>query len=195
VNGSLWTLPIEVQAYFMVALLGVFALTRRALPAVAAGGLIVLAAPATAYGFPVVGPVLESRPEAVQLLAVFGVSALMYLHRERIPLRLDFALVALVALIAALGTGAEHVVTTLCLPYLVLTAAYRLPKRAGVVSRHGDISYGVYLLAFPIQQALLAIAPGLDHPVGLFAASVIPVFALAFASWRLVEKPALRFKP
>ena len=138
---------------------------------------------------------LESRPEAVQLLAVFGVSALMYLHRERLPLRLDFAFVGLVALIAALGTGAEHVVTTVCLPYLVLTAAYRLPRRVGVVTRHGDISYGVYLLAFPVQQALLAAAPGLDHPVALFAASAVPVFALAFASWRLVERPALRFKP
>jgi peptidoglycan/LPS O-acetylase OafA/YrhL len=195
VNGSLWTLPIEVQAYFMVALLGVLSLTRRALPAVAAGALLVLAAPATAYGFPVVGPVLEARPEAVQLLAIFGVSGLMYLHRERIPLRLDLALAGLVALFAALGTGAEHVVTTICLPYLVLTAAYRLPKRAGVLTRHGDISYGVYLLAFPVQQSLLALAPGLDHPVALFAASFVPVFALAFASWRLVERPALRFKP
>jgi peptidoglycan/LPS O-acetylase OafA/YrhL len=195
VNGSLWTLPIEVQAYFMVALLGVLSLTRRALPAVAAGALLVLAAPATAYGFPVVGPVLEARPEAVQLLAIFGVSALMYVHRERIPLRLDFGFVALAALVAALGTGAEHVVTTVCLPYLVLTAAYRLPKRASVITRHGDISYGVYLLAFPIQQALLAMFAGLDHPIALFAASFVPVFLLAFASWRLVERPALRFKP
>jgi peptidoglycan/LPS O-acetylase OafA/YrhL len=31
--------------------------------------------------------------------------------------------------------------------------------------------------------------------MALFAVSVIPVFALAFASWRLVERPALRFKP
>jgi peptidoglycan/LPS O-acetylase OafA/YrhL len=183
VNGSLWTLPIEVQAYFAVAVLGSLTLTRRL---ITAGVLIALAAPAAAYALPVVGPVLESRPESVQLLATFAVGALLYAHRERIPLRLDAAALALGALAASLGTPAERIATALCLPYLVVVAAYRTPLRR----RGPDLSYGVYLFAFPVQRALLEAAGGLDHPAALFAASVPPTFALAWLSWSLVEARA-----
>jgi peptidoglycan/LPS O-acetylase OafA/YrhL len=183
VNGSLWTLPIEAQAYLAVALLGSLTFTRRAITVAA---LIALAAPAAAYALPVVGPVLESRPESIQLLATFAVAALLYVHRERVPLRLDVAALALGAFAAALGTPAERVVTALCLPYLVLVAAYRTPVRL----RGPDLSYGVYLFAFPVQRLLLEAAGGLDHPAALFAASLLPTFALAWLSWSLVEARA-----
>jgi peptidoglycan/LPS O-acetylase OafA/YrhL len=197
VNGSLWTLPIEVQAYLAVALLGALTAarpigkgairrTRRAGLPIAAGALIALAAPAAAYALPLVGPVLESRPESVQLLATFAVGALLYAHRARVPLRLDAGALALGALAAALGTPAERVVTALCLPYVVLVAAYRIPARL----RGPDLSYGVYLFAFPVQRALLEAAGGLDHPAALFAASLPATFALAWLSWSLVEARA-----
>ena len=194
VNGSLWTLPIEVQAYFMVAVLGTLSLTRRALPVVAGCALLVLAAPAKAYGMPVVGDVLQGRPEAVQLLAIFGVAGLLYLHRERLPLRLDAAALALATFLLALGTPAEKFVTTLALPYIVLVAAYRLPAGAQRLTRHGDVSYGLYLLAFPVQQTILLAWPALT-PVPLFLISLPITYGLAFASWRLIERPSLRLKP
>jgi peptidoglycan/LPS O-acetylase OafA/YrhL len=194
INGSLWTLPIEVQAYFMVALLGSLSLTRRALPVIAGCALLVLAAPAKAYGMPLVGDVLQNRPEAVQLLAIFGVAGLLYLHRERLPLRLDAAAFALATFLLALGTPAEKFVTTLALPYVVLVAAYRLPAGAQRLTRHGDVSYGLYLLAFPVQQSILLAFPALT-PVPLFLMSLPITYGLAFASWRLIERPALRLKP
>jgi peptidoglycan/LPS O-acetylase OafA/YrhL len=195
VNGSLWTLPIEVQAYYVVAFLGCLSLTRRALPAIAAAALLILAAPATAYGMPFVGHVLESRPEAVQLLAIFGVGGLLYLYRERVPLRLDAGAVLLAAMLLCLDTPLEKVVTSLALPYLVLVAAYRLPPAARGVARHGDISYGLYLLAFPIQQAVLLAWPGHLGPLGLFALALPFTAVLALLSWHAVERPALRLKP
>jgi peptidoglycan/LPS O-acetylase OafA/YrhL len=195
INGSLWTLPIEVQAYYMVAFLGCLSLTRRALPAVAAAGLLVLAAPAQAYGMPVVGHVLAGRPEAVQLLALFGVSALLYLHRERIPLRLDVGALLAAALLLTLDTSLEKVVTSLTLPYLILLAAYRLPPAVQRLTRHGDISYGLYLLAFPIQQTILLLSPGRLSPYALFAIALPLTIAFATLSWRLIERPALRLKP
>jgi peptidoglycan/LPS O-acetylase OafA/YrhL len=197
INGSLWTLPIEVQAYFMVALLGSLSLTRRALPVIAGCALLVLAAPAKAYGMPVVGDVLQSRPEAVQLLAIFGVAGLLYLHRERLPLRLDAAALALATFLLALGTPAEKFVTTLALPYVVLVAAYRLPAGAQRLTRHGDVSYGLYLLAFPVQQTILLAWPDHGHlaPIPLFLISLPITYGLAFASWRLIERPSLRLKP
>ena len=62
--------------------------------------------------------------------------------------------------------------------------------------RHGDVSYGLYVLAFPVQQAIVAAWGGGDVPsAGVLTLIALPItYVLAFASWRLVESPALRLK-
>ena len=56
-----------------------------------------------------------------------------------------------------------------------------------------DLSYGVYLYGWPIQQALYALFP--HAPVtALLAASLVPSLGVAALSWYAVEKPALRLK-
>jgi len=61
-------------------------------------------------------------------------------------------------------------------------------------AQRNDISYGVYVYAFPVQQ-LLALAGaqvwGWWAYMVLSVALTVPV---AWASWLLVEQPALRFK-
>jgi peptidoglycan/LPS O-acetylase OafA/YrhL len=57
-----------------------------------------------------------------------------------------------------------------------------------------DISYGVYLYAYPVQQIVIMAQPGWSAVTCLGVALPI-VLALAFLSWRLVERPALRLKP
>jgi peptidoglycan/LPS O-acetylase OafA/YrhL len=61
--------------------------------------------------------------------------------------------------------------------------------------RYGDVSYGLYLYAFPVQQTLFWLYKDkLSWPVLLGLVSAI-TWCLAFASWHLVEKMALRLKP
>ena len=57
-----------------------------------------------------------------------------------------------------------------------------------------DISYGVYVYAFPAQQ-LLFLVGATERGVGVyFAVSVACTVPLAAASWYLVEAAALRWK-
>jgi peptidoglycan/LPS O-acetylase OafA/YrhL len=191
VNGSLWTLPVEVDAYAMLVLLGLTGLLRRALPVLAIAAVAATSAPSVLEGMPVLG----SRVDAVALLGVFAIGSLLYLHRDRVPLRFDVAAVLLIAAIAALGTPLERLTSTLAIPYLVLVAAYRTSPRARSLTRRGDVSYGLYLLAFPVQQTLLAVWGG-PHPAPLvlFAVSLPLTYALAYLSWRLVEAQALKAK-
>jgi peptidoglycan/LPS O-acetylase OafA/YrhL len=195
VNGSLWTLPIEVQAYVMVALLGVAGLLTRLLPAVAVGAILITLAHAAEVALPVVGHVVEARPETFQLLATFAAGGLMWLWRDRIALRLDLAAVALCAWLLALDSPAQQAIAPVAVTYLVLLAAYRTPAGLRALSRRGDVSYGLYLLAFPTQQTIVHVWGGHEPaPLTLIAVSLPITYALAFASWRLVEAPTLRRK-
>ncbi len=57
-----------------------------------------------------------------------------------------------------------------------------------------DISYGLYIYAFPVQQVLAGMG-AISLGIGWFALlSLIATVPLALASWLLVEKPSLRLK-
>ena len=89
--------------------------------------------------------------------------------------------------------------------YGVLSLAF-LPS--GVLRKFnhlGDYSYGLYIYAFPVQQSLMALYlaahPHLVVVKGkspawevwpYFFSSLLGTLILAFLSWHLVEKPALR---
>jgi peptidoglycan/LPS O-acetylase OafA/YrhL len=194
VNLSLWTLPIEVRAYLLVALLGVLALMRKGMPLVALGFLALSLTPAGFGGSP-----LEflrgSDGETAHLVALFAVAALAWLWRARIPLAPELALTALVALILLIGTPLERPVLLVSIPYLVLFLAYRSPGRLRGLTRHADVSYGLYLLAFPVQQTIVHAWGGSLPAPGVVALIAFPVtYLLALASWHGVEKRALRLK-
>ncbi len=202
VNGSLWTLPVEIRAYLLILVLGITGLLLRRLWVVVAAGLVLLALPASAAGWTGVGRLVEfrdSHPDPL-LLAIFGVGALLYVQRDRVPLRVPLAAAALAAW--ALATweleGSQplaNVLVALAVPYLVIFAAYEAPRHVRGLTRPGDVSYGVYLLAFPVGQTILHIA-GRDAlgPLALLAIAFPVTYLLALLSWRLVEQPALSLK-
>ena len=57
----------------------------------------------------------------------------------------------------------------------------------------GDMSYGVYIYSFPLQQILIAILPNIT-PVQLMCLTMVSVLPIAYVSWRYIEKPALSLK-
>ena len=63
-----------------------------------------------------------------------------------------------------------------------------------VLRRIGDLSYGTYLYAFPIQLLTLTRLLN-DHNFWLVTGlDLVLILGCAFLSWHLVEKPALRLK-
>jgi len=197
VNGSLWTLPIEVRAYYLLALLGVLGLLRRVLPLAVAAGLAGLAVMALGDTWPSLGAELgrfRHHEEPLLLLTLFAASALLYLWRERVPLHAGFAGAAFCAWLGLSWTVVSGPATVLLLPYVVLFAAYRAPARVRLLTARGDVSYGVYLFAFPVQQVLVRLLGPELEPWALAAISLLIVYVLALLSWRLLESPALRLK-
>lgn len=59
--------------------------------------------------------------------------------------------------------------------------------------RVGDLSYGVYIYSFPIQQMIIASIPCIV-PRTVMVLTIVIALPVAFASWRIIEKPALGLK-
>ena len=188
VNGPLWSLPVEVFAYFCLFMLGLTGLlARRALVTTLAGVSLLWAAwwvPHTSDG---VG--------SIYVLSAFAVGAAAYGWRDRLVLAWPVALL-LLALCVLTGLGPEplRVVTwTVAAVYLSYWFAYAVPVVGRGLVRWGDASYGVYIWAFPVQQTI--VLAGVRDPWVVLLVATPVVWLLAITSWRLVERPMLRLKP
>lgn len=190
VNGALWTLKVEVMFYLSVPVLAW--LFRRLPRAACMAALYLLSVAYTLVLREMVqAPGLLERLQ-FQLpgqLTYFLAGAMFYYYPPGRRLALGLAVVALPLLL--LEGVPEVLLRPLAVGALIHYLALGLPW-LGNFGRHGDYSYGLYILHFPILQALVALGAFRDSAwVGLGIAAPL-VLAGAWASWRWIEKPFLR---
>jgi peptidoglycan/LPS O-acetylase OafA/YrhL len=195
VNGSLWTLPVEVTAYALLALGGLLlALLWRRRPSRIATAAVSIGAAAVFVGAGTYA-LRAGGAWVYPLFAVFAGGVLLHLLRDR--LRLNVALFAMaVALWLAsyqLPLPAQALLTGLTLPYAVVFLAFRGLDRLRWLTRPGDVSYGIYIYAWPVQQ-LVVDATGTRSPAVVIGLAGVATYVLALASWRGIERPALGLK-
>jgi len=74
-------------------------------------------------------------------------------------------------------------------PFFVLSAGLLYVKALHIPARIGDISYGTYIYAFPVQQALISC--GVDNVYVLIAMSLVFSWSLGYLSFHFVERKFL----
>lgn len=195
VNGSLWTLPHEIHMYTYLAIIGT-GLTRW-WPHLSRKTMAILfaAIAAGALGLNLANhSLMFAAPEGTHLFAMFFVGVAYYMGRDFVPL------VPAVFVGCAVGLGlslqsreAFFVVYTLVLAYLIFFLAYVPGGLVRAFNGLGDYSYGIYIYAFPVQQSLIALNPGITMPQLMITATAVTL-GIAFMSWHLVEKKMLRLK-
>ena len=188
VNGPLWSLPCEVVMYLMVLALGSLRLLRLwvLLPLLALGlGCLWFDTASSDWFIGSVG----------WLLGFFVAGMILYKLRGRRIFTGRIALIALAGLVASVPLHAFILLFPLFGAYLVIYLA--LERRLPVIAaaRFGDLSYGLYIYGWPVEQALLYVTNGALAWWQLFPLALAVSAALAFLSWHVVEKPALRLKP
>ena len=196
VNGSIWTLPIEVTMYVALAALGLIGLMRRAVVTVLAVALAILWFGWTAelrVAPPLYFEVLLA-DYTVHLALWFFLGSTLWVWRDRVRYRTDVALALLALLWVTEGTTAGLVLLHGSVAYLVIWAAQLPVGWMNRFGRRGDFSYGMYLYAFPVQQTLAAYGGAHWPMAAYFAASFAITLVFAVASWHCVERPALRAK-
>jgi len=205
-NGSLWTIPIELQFYLLLPL--AYFATRR-LRSRTAGFVALWAVFLVAgYLFARLSPPLaelENEPLAHKLMRysfiphiyLFLTGVLLQRWRAQrsrwIAGKALFWVAGYLAYTRLAPAGpAWHVLGTLLMGVGVISIAYTLPGVAARVLRGNDISYGVYVYHGLIINVLLELGlGGRGRVVGLVVLLALIVGAL---SWRFVERPFLRRK-
>ena len=158
VNGSLWTLPVELRLYVAVLAAGVLGLLAR--PVV---WLLALSLLLELFAWrPDLFPMPPYDEVTRNLVLLFALGSLAYVWRGAIPVSLAAAAIALTLVIADPAGLARGALFAPLLAYVMLVAAYHPRLQWPAFNRVGDYSYGVYVYSFPIQQTLLERIPGLD---------------------------------
>jgi len=198
VNAPLWTVFYEVYMYGAIAIIAMvlglrssnfeqkFTVTLSLVTLI----LFVIFILDTEYKI-IAEPALG---RLVRFGAQFGMGACLYLHRSRIKLSLWLLLIIIVVIGASSGNRLLFNTTFyLSLGYILLCLAYLPGGLLLKYNRLGDYSYGFYIFAYPIQQALIHWHPNLST-LSLFGVAMAITTIFAVASWHLIESKALQFK-
>jgi peptidoglycan/LPS O-acetylase OafA/YrhL len=188
-NTSTWTLPIEAAAYIFFGLVVAMpGFGRRAAAATC------LALSSASLVLVLAGAGLTPIADLTRLWSFFAAGVLLWRLRQSLPgSRWSVAGAATVVMVSLVADNRLYLaVAPVPLAFVLLWLGSRLPVRVG--SRN-DISYGLYLFAYPLQQ--LMIVGGIAAAVGPYwfvVVSIAMTVPVAWASWLFVEQPSLRLR-
>lgn len=204
INGSLWTIPVEVSFYIALPLVLVpLALHSRRLATVVTAAVVLIGMSlSVALGDSLVGKLL-----GVSFLPHLGFFALGMAWHDLwgkwnprtwyvLPAAITYGLLAW-----ARGAAGDVAVMPLTLAaafplsLVVMIVGHRGPVWAGALTqRLGDLSFGTYIWHMPIINLMLwagwSRLPDGTAPL----VAVVLTLAAAWCSWHLIEKPVLARK-
>lgn len=198
VNGSLWTIWFELLFY--IGLLAVFYPFRKN------ASLLKWLLPATwigLYAFFLVGhsfldthifPMTGMSAEVAVDLALFFLAGstltLVLWHQQK--LRRILLVAGLLIVVIGLGTHQFLYLRYLGLPLLILAAGHYYVPLFAQIRRLGEPSYGIYIYAYPLQQAMIQeLSPS---PLMLTLLAIPLAMMIGLASWHWIEAPFLALK-
>lgn len=187
VNGQLWTVPVELECYIVIAALAVFGTHQR--PRLFAALILVFSL------------VMEARvlwagasPWAGRtLLLCFLAGIALYINRPAIPWNRGLFLVCAAFMVASLFDKRLSYLAVYPAAYATAYLGLCNPTKIALLKK-GDYSYGLFLYGFPIQQMLVYQFPwARDWLLNILTA--IPLtFIFAALSWHGIESPILERK-
>lgn len=190
VNGSLATVPYELECYIALVAMALLGMTKRPgwfFAIILAGAATLVAIDLTFERQEFVAH--RAVPSRILILS-FLAGVLLQMLRARIPYSLKLFIPAIIVTIICLNAPLLYAFAPIPIAYVTVFLGLQNPPRFSLLQR-GDYSYGIYLYAFPIQQAVATLMP---PSWLLFPASLILVAAFAGFSWHCIERPALRLK-
>lgn len=121
---------------------------------------------------------------------MFLAGSLIWQYQHRLPVGAPLIAFAVAVIVMASFLPNYRIFAALPLAYLILLCGALI--RAPLLRFSNDISYGVYIYAFPLQQ-VLALAHAYDLGIPTYAVlTALATLPVATLSWFLVERPIMR---
>ena len=211
-NGSLWTIPVELQFYIILPLLYSMIFVLRKKNANAAILTIILSFLGLQQIYLFYGPRFVESYETLAVLARVTFVPWVYMFLVGVLIQRNKSLLArftdgkagiwLAAYILISSLGASYFDMTLgnyLNPFLFVILAITVVSCAetctGLSSRllgGNDISYGTYIYHMVVVNLIYEI--GHPHSAMLIPTVFAATFVCAYLSWRFIERPALALK-
>lgn len=187
INGSLWSLPLEVRLYFAVFIVSLFGIFRK----IWIFNLLTMLLVFWGIFSPEHLSNILPHSSHLSVAAMFLFGAFCYVNRGLIVIHFTLFTLFLIIAIAAHSTKYFYLGYAFSLTYSLFYIAYA--KKIPWSKKFGDYSYGVYLYGWLSQQMLLLIYPDISNGANAIFACGISLM-VALASWHFIEKPCLAFK-
>jgi peptidoglycan/LPS O-acetylase OafA/YrhL len=195
VNGSAWTLRYEFSCYLAVLVFGVIGVFKRANRANWIIGILFVLNLVVDH---ISGLHLYSRwipwygdlSQQPRFMSFFFAGSLFYLLRDKIRYTPLLSALSVLAIVLCHNSHLE-IVLPIAGSYLLFAVAFskaKLPHFGGKL----DLSYGMYLYGWPVEQLLIYHFRQTLNPYLLFCLALPIAAACAWASWSFVERPALK---
>ncbi|STX27705.1 acyltransferase [Legionella beliardensis] len=184
VNGSLWTLVIEIRLYVITLLIGIVGGFKKRYTALLVSALLFV--PFTYYFYHRHGPIFA------EPIFFYIAGSLFYIFKDKIIINFFYALLG-VGMFILCPYPVQFAIAVVVFTYCVMIIAFKRKLSLPFLDKCGDFSYGIYIYAFPIQQLIINLNPKI-MPVQLFLISFLLSLLAAIGSWFLIEKPALALK-
>jgi peptidoglycan/LPS O-acetylase OafA/YrhL len=177
VNGSLWSLPVEFFMYIAIAILGFLGGNRWIF-----GLLTIISAGISAFWAQKTSNMLVIYASDLRQVFICGtyfwVGAVFYKFDIKRYFSLSNVVIAMVIMICLEShIEAMSIASWLCIPFIVLSFGLSYSPFLNKLVKTGDYSYGIYIYAFPIQQALVYYYPNM--PLMLYLSICIALHYLS----------------
>jgi peptidoglycan/LPS O-acetylase OafA/YrhL len=193
VNGAMWSISYEFMCYLLIMALGLLGAIQHKTRWLLMAGAILALFTYRRLGYELqLGHLhLALNNPIIMLSILFMAGSGFYLFRSRISYNSVGLILATVGLAVCLFF--ENLVglsVATCGAYLLFFTAFKPSRILNRLQPNTDVSYGVYLYGWPVQQILLNCLP--DHPPLLSAALTLMLcIVLGLISWKLIEKPTI----
>lgn len=189
INGSMWSISFEFSCYMLVLACGVIGLLRKR--QIWAGISLIFVA---MYILDRTGAFsLGEAARHVRCGMAFSIGGCFYLFKDNIPWSMKIMAPALVGFFTLLFCDAiAEVAASILWGYVIIYYA-NTGKSLLAFNKLPDVSYGIYLYAWPINKILLWHYPQMNQYTSIVAVLTLSIGA-GILSWYSVEKPSLRIK-